>query len=136
MPTRRGVWWRAYLYFEITLTALALVVPIFLWDDVGTNWHHLAFIPVDATQIVGLYAFVHAKRIANSRILQMFFVIAFGYEFWVLYETYIYAQGLQPLSTFTGFEAILYGFYLTELPMWVGLFIYAFRSGALWSRAS
>lgn len=71
----------------------------------------------------------------NAKLWQTFFVIALAYEALTILETYIYADSLQTSSFTAVFEVAFYALYLLEVPMWIGLFIYAFRSKPLWSPA-
>ncbi len=126
-------WWKAYFFFAVIITAIGIAASFVFADEMAMIWPEYFFFVLYVIQIVGLFGFVYRRRIANPIIWQWVFLATVAYELWNVYQT---ATDTDPASSLPVlFAAIAIAAYLTQAPMWFGLFHYGFRCRELWQRA-
>jgi hypothetical protein len=127
-------WWKAYFFFAVVITAIGIAASFVFADEMEMSWPEYLFFVLYVVQIVGLFGFVFGRRIAKPMIWQWVFVATVAYELWNGYQT---ATDTELAASFSFFLAGLFiAIYLTQMPMWFGLFHYGFRCKELWRRAA
>jgi hypothetical protein len=132
--TPRRWYWKAYLVLIAALTVGGIALSIMWWEDTPvldriTDWISL---PMYIVQVVGLSGFIYFRRIGSLLLWKLVFagtVLEFGWAAW---------QMIEHSEEFSGFgTAFAVGMPLTialaSVPMLIALYIYAFRSQALWA---
>jgi hypothetical protein len=130
----RRWYWKVYLAVMVVLTAAAIGVSLYYRKEAASyygvaDW---ASLPMYVVQLVGLFGFIYGRRIGSPLLWKLVFAATVLEQAWMVYET---ATDVGPLSfddlpiiaAMAVIGAVIY------LPLLVALFIYAFRSPALWA---
>ena len=131
---RRG-WWKLYFFLALAMTVAAIALPFF-FDNSATPWWDWLYVPLYVFQIVALFGFVYWRRIALPRLWQLLFIATIAYEAWNIYATATDPEltaNMQGLSGVHMFMLPVFGIvYFLQIPLWIGLYLYAFRCQELW----
>ncbi len=134
---RRRWYWKVYFVLIGALTVSGIGLSFYYPGETASldriaEW---ASVPMYAVQLVGLFGFIHWRRI-GSPLLWKFVFAATVLEFvWASYEmaleTSVFSSDDLPF-----FLSMAFGGIALLLPLLVALYIYAFRSQELWVKAS
>ena len=131
----RRPWWRVYFYLMVVLALGAYAVSFFVLTDIDANvLRDVALLPLYLAQLVGLYGYVYVRRIGSHRIWQLVFVASIIEALWMAYDFTTVAAPPELGQSFVVSVAI--GTTVLLLPLWFGLYAYAFRSSSLWANAT
>ena len=123
--------WKAYFYLLLVLTIGAATFT-FLGDLHGeTPWWEWGFVPLYVLQLAGLFGFAYGRAVAEARLWRVIFIASVAYEAWNLATTAMDPE-VAAHPELLGMAALL-SFGL-QLPLLVALYLYGFRSEALWRR--
>ena len=123
--------WLWRLYFGGMLV-LPFAVPA---DDPSRILSDIALLSLYIVQLVALYAFVFSKRLGTPRLWQIIFVVTVLEFGWMTYEFLVVDSPPADLGPMF-LASIAIGTTVLLLPLGIAIYIYAFRSAALWQRAT
>jgi hypothetical protein len=133
----RRWYWKAYLVFLASLTIGGLGLSFYWWEETASidriaEWLSL---PMYLVQLVGLIGFIYWRPIGSVLLWKFVFAATILELGWIMYEfseptVTFSAQDAVFLVTISVVGAIIF------LPLLIALYIYAFRSGELWSKAT
>jgi hypothetical protein len=124
-------WWKKYFFFALALFLAQLGLMVFFeeaWRTTGWDW---AYVPIAAAELAGLLGFAWRRRLGRPELWQIVFLASLAYE----------AAGWFSLATDPDLKAgahesfimlALLADWIVRLPMLIALFLYGFRSKALW----
>jgi len=119
----------------VVMTLVGLVVPFFIPPEDRTEmFRDLVLLPLYIAQLVGLFGFVYSRAIGTRRIWQLVFGATVLETAWMLY---CFGSEIAPSELGSSFVIVVAVVTVTLLiPLWVGLYSYAFRKTELWFRAT
>ena len=123
----RRTWWKAYFFVMLALMVLGLASRLFIQDGPLLPWWEWLLIPLFVVQIVGLFGFAYWRRLGIPLLWRVAFVASVANEVWDLVSITTDVE-LKDDTFFLGATLFL------QIPMLIGLFLYAFRSKELWPR--
>ena len=113
-----------------------LVLPFAMpADDPSRVLSDIALLLLYIVQLVALYAFVYSKRLGTPRFWQIIFVVTVLEFGWMAYEFLVADSPPADLGPMF-LASIVIGTTALLLPFGIAIYIYAFRSVALWQRAT
>jgi hypothetical protein len=134
---QRRWYWKAYFFLGVLLLVLTAAVligfPLFFKDEASAPEviaGYAAF-PFYTVQLIGLYGFVYWRRVGSERLWRVVFAITAIETAWNLYSLADDLPDLQGDETCFLVAVSVAGTALA-VPMFIALFVYAFRSPALW----
>lgn len=134
-PTMHRRWyWKVYLGVMAVLLigASILIVHDLREQSARDQLVQLASIPLYVAQLVGLFGFVYRRRIGSPLLWKLVLLASIAEVAWNGYET---------LNDTRDATSEQFGFFLlgivaaatiVDLPLLIALYVYAFRSSALW----
>ena len=117
--------WKTYFYLFLALTVVAIVAMPFLAPEGTTPWDYWRHAPLYVVQLVAIFGLAYWRRLASRLAWQIVFAATVASELRTFYQ--------MGSPDFVWIIALMYAF---RIPLWVGLFLYAFRSKGLWASAT
>jgi hypothetical protein len=128
-PAMRRTWWKTYFVVILALTVLGLASRFLVQDARQLPWWEWLLIPLFIIQIVGLFGFAYWRRLGIPVLWRVVFLASVANEVWDLVSITT-DPDLKDDTFFVGATLFL------QIPMLIGLFLYAFRCKELWHRAT
>ena len=130
-------WWKAYFLLALTLTVGGFAYPLLVDVDWDMHWWEWLFFPLYALQVCALYGFSFWLKLGTPRGWKLLFVASLAYEIWCLVDLTTNPELRSVTDAETWFLASTIGMTLVvQLPMFIALFLYGFRSKGLWYGAA
>jgi hypothetical protein len=137
---KRRWYWKVYFFFLAAQMVLTIGFSLYYLEDATAldaiaEW---AVFPLYAVQLLGLYGFIYWRRFANAMLWRLVFVASIveaAQTSWVVYSM---PDSLPDIPAFGSWIFLATALVVAVLivPLLVGLFLYAYRSAALWATAS
>jgi hypothetical protein len=132
--THRRWYWKLYLILMVALTVGGLGLSFYYWHE-SSNIDRVAealAVPMYIVQLAGLFGFVYALRIGSELLWKWVFAAAVLEQVWAGYEMTMTMADSAGDDSLLVLGVIVAATGVVVLPMLVALYIYGFRSPAIW----
>jgi hypothetical protein len=131
--------WKTYFYLMIIVMGIEFYMRFQVSMQFERHFsarNQLEFV-LSIISFIGLYGYIYKKKIINKGFWAALFVLIVAYQVWDAYQNYQFSHALNtilPTKTDIIKEStdILVD-YIVPLPFFIGLFLYGFKSAAIWN---